>query len=270
LGICNATNTVNITVEPAPIADAGTSDTTCFGKAVTLQGSGGVQYTWTPATGLSNPRIADPVVTDPNATITYTLNVVDANGCRNIKPSAVTVTVLPPYPVFAGNDTSVTLGQTVQLNAVDVQGVGFDQYTWSPASGLSNPSIADPVASFSEVGTYTYVVNASAPNSCGGIDSITIKVYAVADIFVPNAFTPNNDGHNDLFRAVPVSIRVFKYLSVFNRFGQRVFTTTNAGVGWDGTLNGQEMPAGTYVWMAGGVDDSGRVVERKGTVILIR
>jgi gliding motility-associated-like protein len=270
LGICPATGTFTVAVLPAPVADAGAPDTICSGKAVYLQGSGGVQYFWTPTAGLSNPRIADPLVIDPLFTTTYSLSVVDGNGCKSLEASTMTLTVLPPYRVFAGNDTSVMVGQTVPLNAVDVQGVGFDQYAWSPVAGLSNPSIADPTASFTATGIYTYVVTATAPNGCEGSASITITVYALADIFVPNAFTPNNDGHNDVLRAIPVSIRDFKYLTVFNRWGQQVFMTTNPGTGWDGTFNGHELPADTYVWMTGGVDYTGRVVERKGTVILIR
>lgn len=270
LGVCPKSGTLAITVLPAPVPDAGPPDTTCYGKDVFLQGSGGISYEWTPTTGLSNPTISDPIVIDPKATITYSLNVVDQFGCKSLKPSTMTLTVKAPYQVFAGNDTSVMVGQTVQLDAIDVQGVGFDQYVWTPASGLSNSSIFDPVASFGETGIYIYVVTATAPDGCSGSDSITIKVYALADIFVPNAFTPNGDGHNDLLRAIPVSMRSFKYLTVFNRWGQQVFTTTNPGVGWDGTFGGHEAPAGTYIWMAGGVDYTGRVVERKGTVILIR
>ncbi len=270
LGICTGQGPLNIVVLPAPVADAGGPDSTCYGKDINLQGSGGVQYMWTPATGLSNPTIADPIVIDPKVSVVYSLVVTDANGCKNLKPSTVNVYVRPPYQVFAGDDTSVMVGQSVPLAALDVQGVGFNQYVWTPAVGLSNATISDPTASFSEIGTYTYVVNATAPDGCGGSDSITIKVYALADIFVPSAFTPNNDGHNDLLRAIPVSIRDFKYLTIFNRWGQQVFTTTNAGIGWDGSYNGQEMPTGTYVWIVGGVDYSGRVVEKRGTVILIR
>jgi gliding motility-associated-like protein len=270
LGICTRTGTLDVTVLPAPVPDAGGPDTTCYGKTITLTGSGGVQYTWMPSTFLLNPDVADPLVVDPTSTTTYSLSVIDKNGCKSLRPSYVTLVVLAPYPVFAGNDTSVMVGQTVPLNAVDVAGVGFDAYVWTPVSGLSNPDIADPTASFSAIGVYTYVVTATAPNGCSGSDSVTIKVYALADIFVPSAFTPNNDGHNDLLHALPVSIRDFKYLTVFNRWGQRVFTTTNPGIGWDGTFNGTEMPVGTYVWMAAGVDYTGKLIERKGTVILIR
>ena len=270
LGVCTSQGSLNIIVLPAPVASAVSPDTTCYGKSLQLQGSGGTQYMWLPATYLSNPTIADPVVVAPKSSITYNLTVTDAEGCKSLSPAKVSLFVRPPYTVFAGDDTSVMVGQSVALHAVDVQGVGLNQFVWSPSVGLSNPLIADPVATFSEVGVYSFNVLATAPDGCSGSDSITVKVYAFADIFVPSAFTPNGDGHNDVLRAIPVSIRSFKYLTVFNRWGQQVFTTTNVGVGWDGSFNGMQAPAGAYVWIVGGVDYSGRVVEKRGTVILIR
>lgn len=271
LGICTLTRAVAVTVLPAPVADAGgPTDTTCYGKSIQLQGSGGVQYTWSPATGLSSTTIADPIVELPMANVTYSLSVVGADGCASVAVSKVTVIVRSPYKVFAGDDTSVAVGQSVPFSAVDVQGVGFSQYAWTPATGLSNPDIADPVASFSAEGTYTYILTATGPEGCEARDSITVKVYGLTGIFVPGAFTPNNDGHNDVLRILPVGMQSLRYFSVFDRWGQQVFTTTNLGIGWDGTFNGHEMPAGVYVWMAGGVDDAGKPVERKGTVVLIR
>jgi gliding motility-associated-like protein len=91
-----------------------------------------------------------------------------------------------------------------------------------------------------------------------------------SDIVVPNAFTPNGDGHNDVLRVDALGIRDFQYFKVFNRWGQEVFTSANTGVGWNGTIGGQLAPMGTYVWAASGLDFQGRVVQRRGTVILIR
>ena len=271
LGVCPPLQTpLTIDVLPAPAPVAVSPDTTCYGKDITLQGSGGTTYTWTPRTYLSNPSIADPLVVAPTSSVVYNLSVTDANGCKSLKPAVVDLVVRPPYVVSSGPDTSVMVGQAVDLQAVDVQGIGFSSYAWTPGTFLSNPSIADPVATFSETGIYTYVVNATGPNGCTAADSITVRVYSVSDIFVPNAFTPNGDGHNDVLRAIPVSMRSFKYLTVFNRWGQQVFTTTNAGVGWDGNFGGQPAPQGTYVWIVGGIDYTGRVVEKRGTVVLIR
>lgn len=269
LGVCTMTGTVTVNINPAPVAAAVSPVQTCYGKSVELQGSGGVSYQWSPSTNLSNPNQQDPILVDPHSNATYHLSVSDANGCVSLEPATVVVNVVPPLKVFAGDDTSVVSGQTVPLNAVDIDGAGFTQYAWTPASGLSNAGVENPTAVVSE--TITYTVTATAPDGCQGVDSMTIKAFtSQADIFVPNAFTPNNDGHNDLLRAIPIGITQFKYFTVYNRWGQAVFTTTNASVGWDGTLGGNTLPPGTFVWVAAGVDYTGRLVQRKGVVILIR
>ena len=268
LGICTLTGSETVTVLPAPIPDAGTSDTTCPGKSVQLEGSGGVQYQWSPATYLSDPTISDPMVDQPDASITYSLTVLGANGCASVQPATVKVFVTPPPAVFAGDDTAVLAGQPVPLDAIDVSNSGFTQYTWSPASGLNNAEVQDPIAQIT--GNITYTVVATTANGCTGTGSITIDVAAYSNIIVPNAFTPNNDGHNDVLKVDAIGIRDFKYFSVFNRWGQEVFTTSNQGIGWDGTRGGQLEPAGVYVWAAMGLDFAGKQVLRKGTVILIR
>jgi gliding motility-associated-like protein len=154
------------------------------------------------------------------------------------------------------------------LNAVDVNNLGFSSYQWSPASGLSDPSSQDPVAQIA--GNITYNVTATTAAGCVGTGSIVIVVVPGSDIVVPNAFTPNGDGHNDVLRVDALGIRDFQYFKVFNRWGQEVFSSANTGVGWDGTVGGQLAPMGTYVWVASGLDFHGRAVQRRGTVILIR
>jgi gliding motility-associated-like protein len=268
LGICTLTGSETVTVLPAPVPDAGAPDTTCPGKSVQLEGSGGVQYQWSPATYLSDPATADPIVEQPAASITYSLTVLGANGCTSVQPATVKVFVTPPPAVFAGDDTAVLAGQPVPLDAIDVSNSGFTQYTWSPASGLNNAAVQDPIAQIT--GDITYTVVATTANGCTGTGSIVIVVVPNSTIVVPNAFTPNGDGRNDVLRVDAIGIRDFKYFSVFNRWGQEVFTTSNQGIGWDGTRGGQLEPAGVYVWAAMGLDFSGKQVLRKGTVILIR
>jgi gliding motility-associated-like protein len=266
-GVCDASASMNIFVNPAPIANAGNNISTCYGKSVQLTGSGGA-CTWSPAQGLDDPASYTPVVTMPKETITYRLVVRDGNGCSSLAPAEVTVTVTPPAKVFIGNDTSVLIGQPLQLNAEDVNNSGFNSYSWTPEAGLSNPFVRDPVAHPGE--NIIYRVAASTPDGCVGIDSIAVKVYLVSDIFVPGAFTPNGDGHNDVLKPIAIGIRDFKLLAVYNRWGQIVFQTNDPERGWDGTINGQSQGSGTFVWMAWGVDYSGRVVHRRGTVVLVR
>jgi gliding motility-associated-like protein len=268
-GVCQQTTNVTVTVYPAPVADAGTGVSICFGASTQLHGSGGNTYVWTPALYLSDPTAPDPEVKDPLNTITYTLTVTDERGCVSLSNNAVVVTVTPLPAVWIGNDTSILAGQPVPMVLQDVNGSGFESFSWSPATGLDDASIRDPVASPQESITYTVLAGTAA--GCQAQGTRSIKVYSgVADIFVPNAFTPNGDGHNDVLHALPVGIRDFKYFAVFSRWGQRVFYTTDPAKGWDGSTAGHYVPATTYVWIAAGVDYRGVLVEHKGTVILVR
>lgn len=268
LGFCEKKDSVVVAVNPAPIADAGSNVAICYGQSAQLNGNGGVQYSWSPTTYLSDPYIYNPTAVKPAGTISYLLTVTDVKGCASILNESVTVSVTPPAKVFAGNDTSIYFNQPLPLNAIDVNNSGFTKYSWSPPSGLSDPSIQNPVAITNR--NITYTVIASTPNGCEGTDAIAITAFAVADIFVPNAFTPNGDGRNDVFKAIPIGIREFKYFAVYNRWGQRVFFTTNPAIGWTGTINGTPMLIGSYVWTAAGITFKGDLIERKGTVVLVR
>lgn len=268
-GLCQQTASVIVAVNPAPVASAGPDTSICFGKTVQLTGSGGGTYAWSPATYLDQSSSADPVVNDPVAgSVTYHLQVTDQNGCHSLQDAHTTVTVIAPPELFAGDDTSVLLNQPIPLHAIDVGNSGFTQYEWSPVTGLNNPSIQNPVAVLQESTTYTVV--GSTPGGCEGKASITIKAFSASDLFVPGAFTPNGDGHNDLLRVIAIGIKEFFYFAVYNRYGERVFYTTDPSRGWDGTLNGQLQNAGVYVWMTAGVNYLGKRIDHKGTVILIR
>ncbi|GGB18880.1 hypothetical protein GCM10011511_48350 [Puia dinghuensis] len=275
---CVQTAAVTVTVNPAPVASAATTaDTTCYGKSVVLQGTGAAAggagggtftYSWKPFTFLNDAKLANPTVVQPTATTTYSLQVKDVNGCVSLNNAAVTVNVLPPAQLLAGDDTNVVAGQPVPLHAIDVSNSGFVAYQWTPPDGLSDPYSANPVVLEALLPT-EYVVTGTTADGCMGVDTVVVKVYSVGDIFVPNAFTPNHDGHNDVLRVTAPGMRVVSF-GVWDRWGTAVFVSTNTGVGWDGTRNGKELPPGTYVWLAVGVDIKGRTVERRGTVLLVR
>jgi gliding motility-associated-like protein len=272
-GPCTQTGTETVIVNPAPVANAGTVGPTCYGKSIGLNGSGtGVptlSYSWRPSTFLDDATLASPTVVSPTATTIYHLQVTDGNNCTSLNNAEVKVTVPAPPQLFAGNDTNVVAGQPVPLHAVDVSNSGFLTYEWTPAIGLMGANNVDAVVLAAQT-TQTYTVKGTTAVGCVGVDSMTVKVFTKSDIFVPNAFSPNHDGHNDVLRVVASSIQQLHEFAVFDRGGAKVFTTSNAAVGWDGTWNGRTMPPGVYVWMAVGWDWQGRLVERKGTVVLVR
>jgi gliding motility-associated-like protein len=96
-------------------------------------------------------------------------------------------------------------------------------------------------------------------------------VYAtLPTVFVPSAFTPNNDGINDVLRPLAVGMQQIQFFQIYNRWGQVVFTTQQNGKGWDGRINGQLQSNNTYVWMVKAIDFTGAVYFKKGTVTLVR
>lgn len=262
LGICNRTDSVTVSILPAPIPNAGPDTAICFGARANLHASGGIAYLWSPAQTLSANNISNPVAS-PLGTTTYTVMVRDALGCNSLRADSVTVTVFPAIDAFAGRDTVVAINQPLQLQAT-----GSTNYLWTPPTGLSNPNIANPIAVLQN--DISYLVTVSDAIGCKDTASIRIKVYLGPEIYVPNAFTPNGDGKNDVLRAIVIGFKSFDYFTVFNRWGQRIFTTSDYRRGWDGTFNGLLQNQGNYVWMARGTDYKGNVVERKGSSILIR
>ncbi len=267
-GICFRRDSVTVFVHPAPIANAGPDTTICYGQSVRLAASGGMKYLWSPATYLDNTSTRDPNVVKPGSTISYSLAVIDANNCQSLRPSVTTVVVTPPAKVFVGNDTVLTIGEQLQLKAVDVNGSGFLQYIWSPAYGLSSSAIQDPVLTGDK--DITYSVRAVTAAGCEGVDQVSIRVFPRSDIFVPSGFTPNGDGLNDLLKAIPVGIMEFKYFAVYNRWGRRIFYTTDPSIGWNGVIDGIAQQTTTYVWITAGIDFKGNLIEKKGPVTLIR
>jgi gliding motility-associated-like protein len=101
----------------------------------------------------------------------------------------------------------------------------------------------------------TYIVKVSSPNNCFAYDTINITVFKTApDIFVPTVFSPNGDGKNDRLIPVPVGLKGYDFFEIYNRWGQRMFRTTQIGVGWDGYFRGILQDVDTYVWQVQGTD----------------
>jgi len=267
-GICSKTDSLIVEVKPAPVAYAGNDKNVCFGGNTGLSGSGGVSFNWRPTTFLDDPTSATPAITRPLSNVQYYLDVTDANGCRSLKPDTINLILTPAVKIFAGRDTMIAINQPLRLYARELSNSGVISYEWSPSRGLNNSGIYDPVAVNNNDITY-YVTGRTADN-CEGSDTINIKVYKGPEIYVPTAFTPNGDGHNDVLRPICIGISQFNYFRIFNRYGQVIFQTSDAGRGWDGRLKGKEQDPGTYVWVAAATDFRGNSLERKGTFTIIR
>jgi gliding motility-associated-like protein len=339
---CKNTDDVTIVVNPLPLANAGLDVSICLGNSTTLSASGGTIYSWSPGTNLSNTNTSNPTA-DPQATITYSVIVTDANGCS--ATDDVTVIVNPLPTADAGSDTLLCNGSSVSL-----LGTGGLGYQWSPSTGLNNPNIANPVATPSSLTTYTVVV--TDVNGCTDDDQVTIDINAqprsifeidstetkvdcngikirtinlstdalsynwnlgdgttstadspsnqypfgsnatitliainngcrdtsdlqldlgdLSDYLkgIPNTFTPNGDEINDCFDLrKKTDFADCSTWMVFNRWGEKVFESTYQNHCWNGRKNstGEPCPTGTYFYILK-VNGS----SRNGSIMLIR
>jgi len=172
-----------------------------------------------------------------------------------------------PLPVVNFNpDTVYTTGNNgVQLKP-SITGV-IDQYLWQPPIGLSpSNTVETPIANPANATIYHLKVT----NDKGCIGYGTVDVVNGLPLLMPSSFTPNGDGHNDVYRippGVPINLQEF---DIYNRWGVLVFFTRNAGQGWDGTLAGNPQPPGTYIYKVRGTKLNGEPVLLRGTIVLAR
>ena len=263
IGKCVAERDVTVVAIPYPAANAGKDTVICYGDGIQLNGVvTGSSFNWSPANTLSNPAILAPIAS-PRRSTSYILSVYDTRGCPKPKQDTVVVTVRQPVIASAGRDTAVVAGQPLKLTAS-----GAELFTWLPATGLNSTTIASPVAILYD--NITYTVKVYTIEGCFNYDTVSVKVYKTSpDIFVPTAFTPDK-ATNNRFKPIPVGIATIDLFQVYNRWGQLLYSNTNPETGWDGSFAGKAQNAGAYVWMVKGKDYTGKVVFRKGTMVLIR
>jgi gliding motility-associated-like protein len=254
-------------VVPYPAANAGKDTLICFNTSCQLNGStDGRSFSWSPSATLQGENSLTPVAT-PTGSTQYILSAYDTRGCPKPGRDTVLVFVLPKIVPWAGNDTAIVTGEPLQLHAT-----GGASYSWFPAFNLSSSTIANPIAMFQE-GADRLRYGVLVYNEAGCVDSafLNIRVFQSSPlVFVPNAFTPNKDGKNDVLRPIAAGISSITYFRIYNRWGQLIFSTSRNGDGWDGRIGGKEQGTGTYVWEVNATDYKGITHIQKGAVILIR
>lgn len=193
----------------------------------------------------------------------YTLRVDDAHGCSVDTLLTLSNTDLPPVRIL-NNDITINIGESIQLIAINAP-----DYVWTPATGLSCTNCATPVAQPME--PTRYIVNTLTGQNCITADTVTIYLAYDRSLFVPTAFSPNDDGNNDVFRVKAKGVAVCT-LQVYNRWGQLVFQADDVANGWDGRFKSQRQPMGTYVYAVryAYFGKETQILEQKGTFTLIR
>jgi gliding motility-associated-like protein len=169
------------------------------------------------------------------------------------------------YQPYAGPDQVIMVGDSVQFNAI-----GGTSYSWTPSTYLSDPNIGDPVGHFPVAGRFTYTLHETSDSGCSGNANVTITVLNHSEFILPNAFTPNNDGLNDLLVPIPLFNCTLINFMVFNRWGNLVHDGGPSDIGWDGTFKGKKQDMGVYSYVILYVDNHGSWQKTKGNVTLIR
>jgi len=255
---CSTTDSLLVEVHPRPAATANPeASTICEGESVPLMASGGTEFSWLPAEGLSSANIATPV-SAPGDSIEYMVIVSNDFGCSDTAYTDVNVVRLPR--ANAGPDREMFEGESVFLDG-SVEGTSVN-YLWSPDYSISDVNVEDPEVN--PMIDTTYILTVISEAGCGvSADTVHVRVYK--GIFIPTAFTPNNDGLNDTWRIPGLGIINEHQVRVFNRYGQIVFST-KSNQPWDGNLGGKPQPAGVYPYL---ITMKGKLF-RKGFITIIR
>lgn len=213
------------------IAEAWPDTTVCPGIAVTLHATGGVTYAWSPVNGQG-----DSLFIAQATAMSYQVVASNEAGCSD--SAMVTVDLFPAPWVSAGADVTVEYGASTALHAE-----GMGTLEWLADSTLNCLDCPDPVAS--PLTSTQYIVQLTDLNGCVATDGV--MVFVQGSLFVPNTFTPNNDGINDRFFALGKELKTFE-MQVFDRWGKVIFSSDRPEQSWDGTYQGVPSPIDTYVW----------------------
>ena len=262
---------------PLILLSQDTAQSTCNNNAVTFNVTAtgtNIQYQWQANCGSGWALLTDNTTFSGTQTTALTINNPDTgmNGCQyqciifnqydTIISSPATLSV-HPYPLAdAGNDTTVHIGNTVQLNAT-----GGTTYQWSPSTYLNYTNISNPVSV--PLANISYVVLVTNQYGCSATDTVNILVDFTTDLFIPKAFSPNNDGQNDILFVRGNGIKEITFM-IFDRWGEKVFESTDKTKGWDGTYKGKALSTAVFTYYIIATYYDGNQIEKKGNITLVK
>jgi gliding motility-associated-like protein len=245
-------------------------ESVCANDTVSVSASiiPGAIYNWAPAGLLVSGQGTPNAVFRLTEPTTIFINAVNNLGCVTANSIFIDVnTDLPDIQAFADPDT-INFGESSQLLATSVD---VDEFIWNFDETLSGFNIANPLASPINTTTYhVFVDDGTCPNQTNVTVYVRLAPCIEGRIFVPNAFSPNGDGNNDVF-FVRASIEIDEFLfAVYDRWGQPMFQTTDINEGWNGTFKGEVQSPSVYGWYCEGICPNGEPFFLKGNVTLIR
>lgn len=258
-GCDSVLRTVNIIVKPKPVITISPDKTVCVRTPVTLTASSN-DAAWINWQGIGT---GSSITVTPFVSTGYTAVVTSTNGCTNSATVMITIQdftlslSVDPNPVIAG--TTVHL----RTNAAS----SYQVLSWQPAPFFSNPNAL--IQNLTPDSSINIMVAARSATGCIDTATAIVAVDPLVGIFLPSAFTPNSDGRNDVFRVLGGNIKEL-HLRIYNRWGQMIFDSHERSKGWDGSFAGKPQIAGTYVYVVRAVLKNGMVINKKGTLLLVR
>lgn len=256
---CLMTQEILIDVVPQVTASVSNSVTICEGASAQLNAGGSNTYNWAPATGLNNAHIASPYA-NPSISTIYTVYVSNDGFCGST--GTVLVKVSPKPEVYAGPDFTINLDEPMYLNAS-----GTGTMTWIFGEGIL--CHACPNSQITPKNSGNYVIETVNAAGCKAQDEVFVEVTKEYNIYIPNIFTPNFDGMNDMFLVYGTGISKIE-LIVFDRWGEKLFTSTDQLKGWDGTYKGQLSKNDVYVYLVNYTTIDGKKHTKSGHVSLLK
>ncbi len=242
----------------------------CAGQGKRIEANGASTYQWSPAKGLNSTTIASPTA-QPDTTTNYRVIGTDDRGCFK-DTGFIELTVYPIPSVNAGEDKTINVGQPIDLDATvsdDVTAVN-----WTPTGDIFRNG-RDGIT-VKPIQNTEYTVEVKNTGGCTARDRVNVFVICNGNnIFVPNLFSPNDDGANDLFYPRGTGVFKIKSMRIFNRWGEVVFeknsfNSNDASAGWDGKHRGTKLNADVYVYILELICDNNSMLSFKGNVTLVR
>ncbi|MEI7471140.1 MAG: PKD domain-containing protein [Chitinophagaceae bacterium] len=267
---CIVYDTMQIKVRMPFQISASPDDTICIGKSINLNSIGANNYAWSPSTGLNRSDIANPIAS-PNSTTTY--QVIGSDGYNCFTDTAYIKITVGPLPIVTlGPDLNLATGEIVQLQP-SIQNGPIIKWLWEPATYLSCNNCSSPQLTVHD--DKSYFVTVTNTFNCVAKDAINIFTFCKsAQVFVPNAFTPDGDRVNDILMVRGKGIFV-NYFRIFNRWGELVFEKNNfppneMQFGWDGKIRGVLAPPDVFVYTVEVICDNNMKYTLKGNTTLLK
>ncbi len=259
--LCENSDTVDVNVIPLLDVQLLSGDQIiCEGDEIQLEVSGGMVYEWIPSNGLSDPTISNPIA---NPTEDSNYKIIVSNPPCFVDTVDVFIQVNPLPFVDAGDSVTINIGESTFLN-----GMGDVGYLWTPSTGLSDTTIADPEAM--PLVTTEYILTTFSDENCEASDSVKIIVENNFEVIIPTAFSPNGDGLHDDIGIRTRGLENLYEFAIFNRWGQKVFETNDQTQRWDGTFRQTPQELGVYVYYIRAEKFLGGEFIAKGNITLIR